>query len=515
MKIIMKPHYLLIAFLVGFISLVYEIYSLKIIFFYFTESTHAISITLAAFLGGLAFSSLLFSHVAQKKSTKQKKNLLISLQIFSAIYALLILRNNTIIPYLLDIGKELFIGSPILFLIFKFTLIFIYLFIPAFLLGGAFPILNGLYQKTFENRYVDTGKVYFWDTIGAISGSLAAGFVIIPFFGLQNSLIVPMLLSIVVTIMLLTKRSLKTIISVALVLTLVIVFFQKNKSNNTIDTYNTQLPQTELIPYDSRFGDIVFQENSNYGVVTIGDRGGNNRVLHINYRDMCHTNYHKTESELARIALDNTLGNNLTTMNIGLGCGFTAEALAASDRVESVSIIEINKQVIEANLEFFGSYNNNIIINPKVDVFHENGTEVIRSNYSKKYDTIVIDIEEPSVIQSSPIYTVEYTQHVKRQLEEDGVYALWAIRGGNGNERYNQILYNTLKEVFDYVYIKYGSSVQLYAANRPLDIESDHQQWEDPSDEVNTLDNRVLEKSYNIYQVFDLPESYNDKFITD
>ena len=442
MKTYPKRFFLMIAFIVGCIALIYEIYSLKVIFFYFTENTHAVSITLAAFLSGLAFSSLFFSRKAQKKSDSKKTHLLVVLQIISALYAIIVLRNSEIIPLILDFGEQVFNTYNPLFLVFKFALIFIYLFIPAFFLGGAFPILNGLYQEKHQNRYSDTGTVYFWDTAGAIFGSLITGFVIIPLVGLHDTLIIPIILSGFVTVLLVKKPYSKIIYSC---ITVGIVLLMAGNLNFIIkDTTGrvTNPRQGTLIPYETRFGDIIFQKQSEYGVVTIGD-GNFGRSLYINYRDMCYSELHTSESELAKVAIENTKGEDLITLNIGLGCGFTAEKLVSDPRVQEVTILEINDVIIDINNEFFGPYNNHVLENEKVTMLHANGAEFMRENKDKYYDTIVIDIEEPRVIQSSPMYTVEYIEYVKRQLQPGGVFALWAVDGGRNNHRYNQILYNT------------------------------------------------------------------------
>ena len=227
---------------------------------------------------------------------------------------------------------------------------------------------------------------------------------------------------------------------------------------------------------------------------------------------MCHTAQNRTESGLATTTANNLPGENLHVLNIGLGCGFTAQALTNAKNIDTVEIMEINDVVIEANPKYFGAFNDHLLENQKVVLHEKNGAEFLRTNTSQFFDAIVIDIEEPRIIQSSPIYTVEYAEFVEQQLHPDGIFALWAIRG-NSHE-YNQILFNTLNAVFDYVYIKHTDAVQLFASNRPLNIISDSKEhWSETTTEINTVDNRALEKIFNIDEVFNLPEGYEDRFI--
>src|SRR5258708_19088870 len=60
--------YLAFIFLTGFTSLIYEIYSTRILFFFFTETNWAITIGITSFLAGIAFSSLFFASFAKKQT---------------------------------------------------------------------------------------------------------------------------------------------------------------------------------------------------------------------------------------------------------------------------------------------------------------------------------------------------------------------------------------------------------------------------------------------------------------
>ena len=260
MNIKSQLRYLFVAFLIGFVSLVYEVYSLKVVFLYVTENTHAVSITLAAFLSGLAFASLYFSRKTQKDPQKNEQLLLV-LQIVSGIYGAFVLSNSSLVPSLLGILTLHADQGGFIFIVIKFALIFIYLFIPAFLLGGSFPILNGLYQNSYESRYHDTGKVYFWDTTGSITGSLIAGFVLIPLLGLEKTILIPLIVTGIASVILISKVK-KKVIS-AILFALIIGTF--------IGTHHKKInEEIEYIPYDERFGEVLFQKNSEYGV-------GNNR----------------------------------------------------------------------------------------------------------------------------------------------------------------------------------------------------------------------------------------------
>ena len=96
-----RSRYLYVAFWIGFSSLVYEVYSAKVLFLFFLETTHAVALTLSAFLAGLAFSSLYFSRRVGPANARAER-LLVMLQLAAAVYALGILRQYFWIPKVVD-----------------------------------------------------------------------------------------------------------------------------------------------------------------------------------------------------------------------------------------------------------------------------------------------------------------------------------------------------------------------------------------------------------------------------
>ena len=159
--------------------------------------------------------------------------------------------------------------------------------------------------------------------------------------------------------------------------------------------------------------------------------------------------------------------------------------------------------------------NTQILNNQKVTVTNQDGLEYILLNKTKKFDAIIVDIEEPGVIQSSLIYTDEYIKLASKQLKNGGVFAIWAILGG---DEYNKILYRTLKNTFPYVIFHgHHGNPQLYGSFKPFKhlVTEAESTWDYLDDNyINTINNRVLEKSYSIKGAFMLPDNFVDDRIT-
>src|SRR5471030_506374 len=59
--------------------------------------------------------------------------------------------------------------------------------LPALLMGFAFPLANAMIQRAEESVGRRAGLLYLSNTVGAVCGSLAAGFLLLPATGIQRS----------------------------------------------------------------------------------------------------------------------------------------------------------------------------------------------------------------------------------------------------------------------------------------------------------------------------------------
>ncbi len=509
-----RTRWLGVAFWVGFTSLVYEVASAKILFLFFVENTHAVALTLAAFLAGLAFSSLYFSRRAGHDA-RQGRRVLVVLQLAAAAYAFGVLRHYEIIPRVVDathaLGGDRAAGAA------KILFVFVYLFFPGFFVGGAFPILSGMYLSSRETGARDTGVVYFWDTLGAIVGALVAGFLLVPYLGLSRALIVPVAINLLIVVALLERLWTRALAGASVAAVALFGVLAHPRSDDVA------APDSDhAVPLSDRFGTVLFSEPSPFGTVRVGEGAHHvkgNRALFINFRDMCHSEMDESEVALAETTTWQ-LQDGAHVLNVGLGCGFTAGNIVKSKRVASLEIAEINPVVVRAAREMFGAYNFRVLEQKKTHLFVQDGAEHLRQAADASYDAVVIDIEEPTIVHSSPLYTREYMQIIRTKLKPDGVLALWAI---GAEPYYAKVMYNTVAAVFSHTYARVvAGNLHIYGSMRSLDVRlaGGPEQGEvkrvlaSPAKEINTIENRALERHFDIRRVFDLPRGYEEPDFT-
>ncbi len=169
----------------------------------------------------------------------------------------------------------------------------------------------------------------------------------------------------------------------------------------------------------------------------------------------------------------------LAVLNIGLGCGLTLEKCLEFDT--NVDVVEINEKVVLANKKM-----TDVLDNPRVNLIVDDGLHYLRYN-KKKYDSILIDVENPTVAHASNLYTVEAFQIINNSLAEYGTFSLWHFDGSN---RYLDILYYSLKEALPFVY---PNPLVFLASKQPLNDEEYKPYGEY---EINTINRNTLTDAY-------------------
>jgi spermidine synthase len=242
-----------------------------------------------------------------------------------------------------------------------------------------------------------------------------------------------------------------------------------------------------------------FFSYSPYGALSVFDEvfdNEQNRYLYIDTRIQCSTAGLKqknvSEIHFAEIAINAIGKNNLEVLSIGLGCGFTLSEIVKSSKVQKVDVVEINPLMPQA-AKCFSEFTNNVLENPKVNLICDDGYKYLFST-NKKYDLIIMDIDHPSLVYSSNLYTLEFNKLVKKALNKDGMFTQWAYEPIPDAQVIN---YNTLKLVFSDVSPKISgvfNDTYYFAGDKKISLtEKDkiflNQMLSSKDKRINTLNN--------------------------
>jgi len=171
----------------GLISLVFQVSWLKMLLPIFGNTVWAVSTLLTAFMAGLALGSWWFGRAADRIASPLKLYGL--LEGFIGVYALLTL---------LIFGKLHLLYIPLYSLcggdnaamgVFKFFLAFLILLPPTVCMGATLPLLARQFTADVNAAGSGIGFLYTINTLGAVLGTFAAGFFLIPGLGLRFTVV--------------------------------------------------------------------------------------------------------------------------------------------------------------------------------------------------------------------------------------------------------------------------------------------------------------------------------------
>jgi predicted membrane-bound spermidine synthase len=153
---------------------------------------------------------------------------------------------------------------------------------------------------------------------------------------------------------------------------------------------------------------------------------------------------------------------------IGLGTGSTAGWLAAVPSIERVDVVELEPSVIHV-AEVLGAVNHDALRNPKVHLIVGDGREVLLTS-SQSYDIIFSEPSNPYRAGISSLFTRDFYQAVRRRLRPGGMLLQW-LQGYELDAGVVATVYATLGEVFPAVesWEINAGDLLLVASPEPLD----------------------------------------------
>ncbi|MFQ5521665.1 MAG: fused MFS/spermidine synthase, partial [Candidatus Methylomirabilia bacterium] len=179
----------------GAASMVYEVAWSRALSLIIGSSTYAFTAMLVVFLVGIALGSYLFSQLWGERPVAPFTFGVIELGI--GLTALLILPAFGKMPELF-LGAMAISDSPGFVLIVQLLLSFVAMIVPTLLIGATLPCAVRIAARGVSQVGSDVGSIYAVNTLGAIVGTLLAGFVLIPAVGVQVTVKLAVLLNILV-----------------------------------------------------------------------------------------------------------------------------------------------------------------------------------------------------------------------------------------------------------------------------------------------------------------------------
>ncbi|HKR15094.1 MAG TPA: fused MFS/spermidine synthase [Pyrinomonadaceae bacterium] len=177
----------------GATGLIYEVLWMRMLGLVFGATTLAVSTVLAAFMGGLALGSALAGRLAHR--IRKPLSVYGWLEIGIAAYALLVPFLFHWVDNLYALIWQQFQPGFFTFSLWRFVLSCLMLLVPTTLMGATLPVLSAALVRHGSTAVT---RLYACNLVGAILGTLAAGFLLLPALGVRITIVIAAAINLIV-----------------------------------------------------------------------------------------------------------------------------------------------------------------------------------------------------------------------------------------------------------------------------------------------------------------------------
>jgi spermidine synthase len=412
----------------GFVSMMYEVAWTRALSAMIGSSTYAFSIMLVTFLTGIALGSSIVS----RRKPGASLRLLGLLQVGVAIGGVVFLGGYLAAPYVLFSMVRALHYSFSAVLTIQFILCAGLMILATLCMGATFPIASQLYSSKFMVLGRSIGNIYSVNTVGAILGSLIAGFVLMPLIGTERTILAGLFFNAAMALLLLSEaKTARFAQAVAVVLLLVAtvsmrggIFWNPDALDRGILVYSKAFEARPELTIDEHYEDtdvVYFEEGNN---ATISVRKGENYIA-------LRTNGKVDASNRDDMITQLTVGwlpafyhpNPKNALVIGYGSGVTVGAVTAIKEIEEIDCIEIEEAVYGAG-SWFSEINRKSYENPRVHLTFNDARNYMNMT-RKQYDIIISEPSNPWIAGVASLFTSEFYDRAAEVLSPGGVFAQW------------------------------------------------------------------------------------------
>ncbi len=313
------------------------------------------------------------------------------------------------------------------------------LLIPGVVVGSVFPLLLKLSEGRMTSAGRTIGQLASVNTLAAIFGSLAAGFVLLEYLGLWASMRLIAGLYLLLALWVLTARrrtGQKAFLGAVPLGGLALAVAGFGYGGLGVVTLDAE--QGEELAY--------LREGAGGTVAVV--RRGDDLLLKVNNSYQLGTARATPNQRLQAYLPLSLHADPKSVFFLGMGTGISVGGALDFD-LERVVATELDPHVAEAARKHFAPYLNGLFDDPRARVVVEDGRYFLAAT-AERYDVIIGDIFLTYRAGVGSLYTREHFAAVRDRLEPGGLFAQW-LPLFDLSERELGIITRTLLEVFPQV----------------------------------------------------------------
>ncbi len=468
------------AFLSGFALLALEVVWFRFLLLVVAGTSMIFAVLLAVVLAGIGFGGLVTSRWLARNASARFS--LPAVAAFAGVLCTVVYVAFGFLPRsfewrsAMNWSETLQVAVPLMFPV-------------SFLSGVLFTLIGEALHRELPGEMRAAGFLTLANTIGAMLGSLAAGFALLPYFGVDDS--IQLLTAAYGLIALVLVRGAggrevagraRTIVNYAMgcALLAVIVGFPGDLMRTQYIGYPIQRFLPEWSPVEGREGlteTIIYLRKEAFGEP-------------IAYRML--TNSHSMSSTATRDARYMKLfvywpvavhPAPRSALLIGYGVGVTAKALSDTAALETIDVVDTSRDILEMNRLVYPDPADYPLNDSRVKVHIEDGRYFLQTT-DRHFDIITGEPPPPNLAGVVSLYTVEHFALVRERLNEGGIATYW-LPVHNLSEQDTEVISRAFCSVFDDCTLWTGAGLDWMLvgtrnASGPVSAEHFARQWSDP-----------------------------------
>ncbi len=316
----------------------------------------------------------------------------------------------------------------------RFGLLFAVLLVPTTCSGFAFPLAVQAVVRRRGETGRRVGVLYGCNTIGAILGAFVGGFVLIPFIGLQQGLVIGVALNIFTGLALLavdqasalrTRFGLGgTALCAGLIGMVMLQPWELTYLNSGAYIYAHDYNDVGNLRAALKAYHPVFYREGPTATVAVVRSPRGTLSLTIDGKTDASTGQHADMSTQVLLSHLPALfvDRPRRALLIGLGSGVSLGSLLRYP-LEHVDVLEISPAVVEAS-DFFRDYNHHALDDPRVNLVAGDGRHFLNRS-RERYDLIISQPSNPWITGNANLFTREYYHMIASHLAPHGVACQW------------------------------------------------------------------------------------------
>lgn len=466
----------------GACTMIFEVAWSRFLALILGSSVYAFTLMLVAFLLGTAGGALVGSSLVSRPGARPLRWLPVAL----GLAALTAFGTNHLFPYMPFLYVDwykLIDGHDSLLLVGQWLFAVLVMTPTTFCIGLTFPMGAAVVANNAEAVGRDVSRLYVLNTAGAVVGSLLAGFVLMPYLGIQETLVVAVLAESAAAIALIATWAspMRTRALAAGLAGLAALGAMANRP-----AWDPLLMSAGMYKYVSELSDFSHEAVRNYALsdfellyysegttstVTVARSAGSGNIWLANNGKVDASSQQDLRTQVLLGHLPFLVKPDArTALVVGLASGVTSGSVTLQPALERIDVLEIEPAVITAS-HYFDLVNHRPLEDERVRVIPNDARNHLVL-YDGIYDVIINEPSNPWISGVSNLFTKEFLELGRSKLSVDGVFCQWVQIYGMGSEDLQSLL-ATFADVFPRVSAWYSvedSDVLLLGSRGSVDV---------------------------------------------